>query len=215
MGRDCGIAKVEWPLPRGEFCEKQCPAWFNCSVVLLIDNYDSFSYNLVQALGALGADVEVVRNDAPIGRIEAMAPERIVISPGPKRPADAGVSAEALRRFAGRVPILGVCLGHQCIAEAFGGRVARAPRIMHGKTSPIHHDGAGLFRGIPNPFEAMRYHSLIVEELPRDFAVSARADRDEVMGIRHREWPLEGVQFHPESYRTPEGAALLKNFLAL
>lgn len=184
-------------------------------MILLIDNFDSFTYNLVQAFGSLGAKMEVVRNDAPISKLEELSPERIVISPGPKRPADAGVSLEALRRFAGRVPILGVCLGHQCVAEVFGGRVARADRIMHGKTSPIHHDGAGVFRGLPSPFTAMRYHSLIVDEVPRDFHVTARTDEDEIMGIRHRAWPVEGVQFHPESYRTEAGLGLLKNFLAL
>ena len=183
-------------------------------MVLLIDNYDSFTYNLVQALGSLGARVEVVRSDTPIERIESIAPERVVISPGPKRPADAGVSNEVLRRFAGRVPILGVCLGHQCLAEVFGGRVTRAGRIMHGKTSPIFHDGAGVYRDLPNPFEAMRYHSLIVDEVPPDFAVVARTDRGEIMGIRHRAWPVEGVQFHPESYRTEHGLALLRNFLS-
>lgn len=184
-------------------------------MILLIDNFDSFTYNLVQAFGSLGARVEVLRNDASPDRVESLAPERIVISPGPKRPADAGVSLEVLRRFAGRVPILGVCLGHQCLAEVFGGRVARAERIMHGKTSPIHHDGSGLYRGLPSPFTAMRYHSLIVDEVPRDFYVTARTERDEIMGIRHRAWPVEGVQFHPESYRTEAGLGLLKNFLSL
>ncbi len=183
-------------------------------MLVLIDNFDSFAYNLVQAFGALGESVEVVRNNAPLERIESLHPSRIVISPGPKRPADAGVSNEVLRRFAGTVPILGVCLGHQCLAEVFGGRVARAPRIMHGKTSPIFHDGAGVFRDLPNPFEAMRYHSLIVEEIPPDFIATARTDRGEIMGIRHRTWPAEGVQFHPESYRTESGRRLLANFLA-
>ncbi len=183
-------------------------------MVLLIDNYDSFTYNLVQALGSLGARVEVVRHDVSIERIEALAPERIVISPGPKRPADAGISNEVLRRFSGRMPILGVCLGHQCLAEVFGGRVSRAGRIMHGKTSRIFHDDEGVYRGLPNPFEAMRYHSLIVDEAPKDFTVAARTDRDEIMGIRHRAWRIEGVQFHPESYRTECGLAILRNFLS-
>jgi anthranilate synthase/aminodeoxychorismate synthase-like glutamine amidotransferase len=184
-------------------------------MVLVIDNFDSFTYNLVQALGALGAAPEVVRADAPIERIERAAPDRILISPGPGRPEDAGISNEAVRRFAGRVPILGVCLGHQCVAHVYGARVARAARIMHGKTSPIRHDGAGVFRGLPDPFTAMRYHSLIVDEttLPPDFVVTARTPEGEVMGLRHRSRWLEGVQFHPESYRTDAGAQLLRNFL--
>jgi anthranilate synthase/aminodeoxychorismate synthase-like glutamine amidotransferase len=186
-------------------------------MILLIDNYDSFTYNLVQALGALGAEVEAVRNDAvTTEEVEARAPERIVVSPGPCTPRESGVSNRVIRRLAGRVPILGVCLGHQCIAHAFGARVVRAPRPMHGKTSAIRHDGAGIFAGLPNPFPAMRYHSLVVDEstLPPDFVVTARTDDGEVMGLRHREWPLEGVQFHPESYRTDAGLDLLRNFLA-
>jgi anthranilate synthase/aminodeoxychorismate synthase-like glutamine amidotransferase len=186
-------------------------------MILLIDNYDSFTYNLVQALGSLGAEVETVRNDALTPEeVEARAPERIVISPGPCTPRESGVSNRVIRRLAGRVPILGVCLGHQCIAHAFGGRVVRARRPMHGKTSEIRHDGAGLYAGLPNPFPAMRYHSLIVDEtaLPEDFVVTARTEEGDVMGLRHRTWPLEGVQFHPESYRTGAGLDLLKNFLA-
>jgi anthranilate synthase/aminodeoxychorismate synthase-like glutamine amidotransferase len=185
-------------------------------MILLIDNYDSFTYNLVQALGALGADVETLRNDAVTPEeIDARSPERIVISPGPCTPRESGISNRVIRRFAGRVPILGVCLGHQCIAHAFGAQVVRAARPMHGKTSEIRHDGAGVFAGLPNPFSAMRYHSLVVDErsLPAEFAVSARTADGEVMGFRHREWPLEGVQFHPESYRTEAGTALLRNFL--
>jgi anthranilate synthase/aminodeoxychorismate synthase-like glutamine amidotransferase len=185
-------------------------------MILLIDNYDSFTYNLVQALGALGAEVETLRNDAVTPEeIDARAPERIVISPGPCTPRESGISNRVIRRFAGRVPILGVCLGHQCIAHAFGAQVVRATRPMHGKTSEIRHDGEGVFAGLPNPFTAMRYHSLVVDErsLPSEFAVSARTSDGEVMGFRHREWPLEGVQFHPESYRTEAGAALLRNFL--
>jgi len=185
-------------------------------MILLIDNYDSFTYNLVQALGSLGAEVETVRNDALTPEeVEARAPERIVISPGPCTPRESGVSNRVIRRVAGRIPILGVCLGHQCIAHAFGGRIIRARRPMHGKTSEIRHDGAGLYAGLPNPFPAMRYHSLIVDEtaLPEDFVVTARTEEGDVMGLRHRTWPLEGVQFHPESYRTGAGLDLLKNFL--
>jgi len=183
--------------------------------MVLIDNFDSFTYNLVQAFGSLSASLEVVRHDASMDRVEAAAPDRIVISPGPKRPSDAGISNEVIRRFASRVPLLGVCLGHQCMAEVFGGKVARAKRIVHGKTSFIHHDGVGIYRGLPNPFEAMRYHSLIVEEAPLDFAIAARTDSGEIMGIRHVRYRLDGVQFHPESYRTPEGLQLLENFLRL
>jgi len=185
-------------------------------MILLIDNYDSFTYNLVQALGALGAEVETVRNDAVTPEeVEARAPEGIVISPGPCTPRESGVSNRVIRRLAGRVPILGVCLGHQCIAHAFGARVGRARRPMHGKTSEVRHDGSGIYGGLPNPFPAMRYHSLVVEEssLPAEFVVTARTADGEVMGLRHRLWPLEGVQFHPESYRTPAGPDLLRNFL--
>jgi len=185
-------------------------------VILLIDNYDSFTYNLVQALGSLGAGVETVRNDALTPEeVEARAPDRIVISPGPCTPRESGISNRVIRRLAGRIPILGVCLGHQCIAHAFGGRIVRAARPMHGKTSEIRHDGAGLYAGLPNPFPAMRYHSLVVDEttMPEDFLVTARSGDGEVMGLRHREWPLEGVQFHPESYRTGAGLDLLRNFL--
>jgi para-aminobenzoate synthetase component II len=185
-------------------------------MILLIDNYDSFTYNLVQALGSLGAAVDTVRNDALTPEeIEARAPERIVISPGPCTPRESGVSNRVIRRLAERIPILGVCLGHQCIAHAFGATIVRAKRPMHGKTSEIRHDGAGLYQGLPNPFPAMRYHSLVVDEatLPGEFIVTARTAEGEVMGLRHKEWPLEGVQFHPESYRTEAGLALLKNFL--
>jgi anthranilate synthase/aminodeoxychorismate synthase-like glutamine amidotransferase len=187
-------------------------------VLLLIDNYDSFTFNLVQAFGALGAKATVVRHDAAaLEELEAMRPRRLVVSPGPKTPREAGVSVAAIRRFAGRVPILGVCLGHQCIAEAFGGRVVKARRLRHGKTSPVEHDGAGVFRGLPSPFDAMRYHSLVVDEasLPAELAPTARArDDGELMGLRHRTLPIEGVQFHPESYRTERGARMLENFLA-
>jgi anthranilate synthase/aminodeoxychorismate synthase-like glutamine amidotransferase len=184
-------------------------------VLLIVDNYDSFTFNLVQGFQSLDVSTEVVRNDIPLASLLDRKPSRIVISPGPKRPADAGVSNDVLRELAGKLPILGVCLGHQCIGTVFGGRVARAKRIMHGKTSPIHHDGAGLFRDLPNPFQAMRYHSLIVEELPAGFEITARTDQNEIMGIRHEKWPLEGVQFHPESYRTDTGMQILENFLRL
>ncbi len=186
-------------------------------MILLIDNYDSFVYNLKQHLGELGEEVVVRRNDAVSPEeVASLAPSRIVISPGPKTPAQAGASVEIIRRFAGSIPILGVCLGHQAIAAAFGGAVVRAGRLMHGKTSPIHHDGKTIFAGLDNPFEAARYHSLIVEEktLPPEFEVSARTPEGEIMAIRHREFPLEGVQFHPESILTRPGKRLLYNFVS-
>jgi len=186
-------------------------------MILVIDNYDSFTYNLVQALGELGARLHVVRNDKiNVAGIEKMHPEKIVISPGPCTPKEAGISVETIRAFAGRIPILGVCLGHQAIGAAFGATVARADRLMHGKTSMICHDGRGLYEGLCNPFEATRYHSLIVREetLPPFLKVVSRTqDMNEVMGLRHVEWPLEGVQFHPESFLTMEGTKLLRNFL--
>jgi len=187
-------------------------------MILVLDNYDSFTYNLVQYLGELGARMRVARNDAlSADDVEALAPEGIVISPGPGNPDDAGISLELIRRFHTRVPILGVCLGHQAIGQAFGGTVARAQRQMHGKTSPITHDGHGVFRGLPPGFEATRYHSLVVLEagLPADLEITARADDGEIMGLRHRRYPVEGVQFHPESILTSQGKALLANFLAL
>jgi len=187
-------------------------------VILVLDNYDSFTYNLVQYLGELGARIRVARNDALTSDdVEALAPEGIVISPGPGSPDGAGISLELIRRFYARVPILGVCLGHQAIGQAFGGTVARARRQMHGKTSPITHDGRGVFRGLPPRFEATRYHSLVVLEagLPTDLEITARADDGEIMGLRHRHYPVEGVQFHPESILTSQGKALLANFLAL
>lgn len=185
-------------------------------MLVIIDNYDSFTYNIVQTLGGLGARLEVFRNDkVDISFIAGLKPDRLLISPGPCTPAKAGISVEAIRYFSGRIPILGVCLGHQAMGEAFGGRTIRAQRLMHGKTSPITHDGRGIFRGLPSPFDAMRYHSLVVEEetLPGCLEISARSDTGELMGLRHRELPIEGVQFHPESIMTPDGVALLKNFL--
>jgi anthranilate synthase/aminodeoxychorismate synthase-like glutamine amidotransferase len=185
--------------------------------ILMIDNYDSFTYNLVQYLSELGAEVIVRRNDAiELPDIPALRADAIVISPGPCTPAEAGISVRILREMAGRVPILGVCLGHQCIGEAFGGKVVRAARLMHGKSSPIIHDAKGIFAGLDNPFEAMRYHSLMVERdsLPPCLEVSARTEEGEIMGLRHRLLPVEGVQFHPESIGTPQGKDLLRNFLA-
>jgi anthranilate synthase component 2 len=187
-------------------------------VLLLLDNYDSFTYNLYQYFGELGAVARVVRNDEMTAE-EALAlgPERIVISPGPGTPDQAGVSLELIRRAAGRVPLLGVCLGHQALAQAFGGRVVRAPALMHGKTSSIHHDRRTVFAGLPDPFTATRYHSLIVDRasVPECLEVSAWTDDGIVMGLRHRRLPLEGVQFHPESILTAAGKDLLRNFLAL
>ncbi len=183
---------------------------------LMIDNYDSFTYNLVQYLGELGAELAVRRNDAiDVAGVRAMAPQAIVISPGPCTPKEAGVSVPLLRAMAGELPILGVCLGHQCIGEAFGGKVVRAGRLMHGKTSPIVHDGRNIFAGLPNPFDAMRYHSLLVDadSVPSSLEVSARTAEGEVMGLRHRTLPVEGIQFHPESIGTPDGKRLLANFL--
>jgi len=187
-------------------------------MLLVVDNYDSFTYNLVQYLGELGEQLEVRRNDkTTVAEIEQLAPEAIVISPGPCTPKEAGISNDAVRSFSGRVPLLGVCLGHQCIGEVFGGVVNRADRLMHGKVSLISHTGDGLFEGIENPFEATRYHSLIVrkETLPEALIVTAWTDQDEVMGLRHREHPTFGVQFHPESILTRPGMQLLRNFLSI
>jgi len=187
--------------------------------LLVIDNYDSFTYNLVQYLGELGAEVDVVRNDAePLEAMLARRPDGVVISPGPGRPREAGVTVPAVRAFAERgTPVLGVCLGHQGIGEAFGGRIVRARTLMHGKTSRVHHDGKGVFAGLPEGFEATRYHSLVVEpaSLPEGLEVAARSEDDEIMGIRHRTLPIHGVQFHPESILTAEGKRLLRNFLSL
>jgi anthranilate synthase component 2 len=186
-------------------------------MVLMLDNYDSFTWNLVQYLGELGAAVKVVRNDAlSVDEIEALHPERIVISPGPCTPSEAGISVPLVRRFAGQVPILGVCLGHQAIGQAFGGRVVRAVRVMHGKLSSIVHDGRGVFADVPSPFNATRYHSLALERatLPPDLDITATAEDGEIMGVRHREFAVEGVQFHPEAIRTEHGRIVLANFLA-
>jgi len=187
-------------------------------MILVIDNYDSFTYNLVQYLGELGAQLEVRRNDEiTLDEIEQVAPERIVISPGPKTPSEAGICLDVILNFSGRIPILGVCLGHQAIGQAFGGKVIRAPEIMHGKTSLISHDGKTLFSGLPNPFPATRYHSLIVERssLPECLAVSATSPDGLIMGLRHKTLNVEGVQFHPESVLTDAGKQLLANFLKL
>ncbi len=187
-------------------------------MVFVLDNYDSFTYNLVQYMGELGADLLVRRNDElTVDEAEALAPERILLSPGPCGPEDAGISIELIRRFTGRVPILGVCLGHQALGAAFGGRVVRAPKLMHGKTSEVAHDGRTIFAGIETPMTCTRYHSLIVseEELPPELEVSARTADGIIMGLRHREHPVEGVQFHPESVLTADGKRLVGNFLAL
>jgi anthranilate synthase component 2/para-aminobenzoate synthetase component 2 len=184
--------------------------------ILLVDNYDSFTYNLVQAFAALGADVHVHRNDCiSVEEGLALAPTHLVISPGPGRPEDAGVSLDMIAAFERRAPVLGVCLGHQCLVQHFGGRIVRAGRLMHGKTSSVSHDGQGVYRGLSQPFEAGRYHSLCAEAqtVPDELTVTARTRQDEIMGVRHRELPLEGVQFHPESVLTPEGDDLMRNFI--
>ena len=191
------------------------------SRVLMIDNYDSFTWNLVQYLQELDAEVLVYRNDAiTVEEMEALAPDRLMVSPGPCTPNEAGVSCDAIRHFAGRIPVLGVCLGHQCVGQVFGGQVVRARQVMHGKTSAIHHSGVGVFRGLPSPYTATRYHSLVVEQasLPECLEVTAwtrheDGEMDEIMGMRHRELDVEGVQYHPESILTEHGHALLKNFL--
>jgi anthranilate synthase/aminodeoxychorismate synthase-like glutamine amidotransferase len=189
-------------------------------MVFVLDNYDSFTYNLVQYLGELGAEVEVRRNDqVTVDQVEALAPERIVVSPGPCTPSDAGISVELIRRFAGRVPVLGVCLGHQAIGEAFGGKIVRAKNLMHGKTSQVDHDGKTIFAGLASPMTATRYHSLIVSDdgLPPELEVSAHTIEQDgtkvIMGLRHRRFPVEGVQFHPESVLTDQGKRLVENFL--
>lgn len=223
---------ASWPTPspkwngrkrktrRAPYCAppNKCKmAWMEgFKMLLMIDNYDSFTYNIVQYFGELGEDVRVYRNDEiTIAQIEALNPDRICISPGPKAPAQAGISVEVLKHFAGKKPILGVCLGHQAIGEAFGGKVIRAKQVMHGKTSLIAHTGVGVFNGLPSPFTVIRYHSLAIERasLPSCLEVTAWTDDGEIMGVRHREYDIEGVQFHPESILSEHGHALLKNFL--
>jgi len=187
-------------------------------MLLMIDNYDSFTYNLVQYLGELGEDIRVFRNDRiTVPEIDELKPEKIVISPGPCTPKEAGISVNVIKHFSGKVPILGVCLGHQSVGAAYGAEIVNAPRLMHGKTSSISHDGKTIFQGLPSPFEATRYHSLIIkpDTLPDCFEITAWTDRDEIMGIRHKDYLLEGVQFHPESILTVIGKDLLKNFLGL
>lgn len=187
-------------------------------MILVIDNYDSFTYNLVQYFGELGAELIVRRNDrTTIDEIEQLHPEKICISPGPGTPDEAGISNELIRHFGARIPVLGVCLGHQCIGQVYGGEVVRADRLMHGKTSPILHEGDGVFFGLPIPFEATRYHSLIVrrETLPPELEIVAETSEREIMGLRHRHYPVHGVQFHPESIMTSEGKKLLANFLSM
>jgi anthranilate synthase/aminodeoxychorismate synthase-like glutamine amidotransferase len=187
-------------------------------MLLVIDNYDSFTYNLVQYFGELGAELRIFRNDEiSVADIEKLAPSRIVISPGPCTPKEAGISSEVILTYGTRIPVLGVCLGHQCIGDVFGGDVVRADRLMHGKTSPILHDGAGVFKNLPNPFEATRYHSLLVKRstLPDCLQISAETAEGEIMGLRHKSLPIHGVQFHPESILTTHGKSLLQNFLEL
>jgi anthranilate synthase component 2 len=189
----------------------------NASMLLMIDNYDSFTYNLVQYLGELGEDVRVYRNDQiTVKEIGSLGPERIVISPGPCTPNEAGVTVDTVKAYGGKIPMLGVCLGHQGIGQAYGGKIVQAKQLMHGKTSMIHHDGEGVFVDLPSPFEATRYHSLVVERqsLPDCLEITAWTDDDEIMAIRHKDLPVEGVQFHPESILTEHGHALLKNFLS-
>jgi anthranilate synthase/aminodeoxychorismate synthase-like glutamine amidotransferase len=186
-------------------------------MLLVIDNYDSFTYNLVQYLGELGQEVRVVRNDGiAAADVAGLAPSHIVVSPGPCTPNEAGISLDVIKMYAGKIPILGVCLGHQSIGQAFGGKIVRAARVMHGKTSPIHHDGKGVFAGLPNPFEATRYHSLLIERasVPDCLDVTAETTDGEIMAVRHKTLPVEGVQFHPESFLTTAGKDLLANFIA-
>jgi anthranilate synthase/aminodeoxychorismate synthase-like glutamine amidotransferase len=187
-------------------------------MILLIDNYDSFTYNLVQYLGELGGYCKTYRNDQiDLSEVQRLEPERMVISPGPCTPREAGISERAILRMAGRIPILGVCLGHQCIGSAFGGRIIHAQRLMHGKSSPIYHDGKTIYKGLPNPFQAIRYHSLLIdrESLSDCLEITAETKEKEIMGVRHKRFAIEGVQFHPESIMTQEGKTLLKNFLEM
>ena len=185
-------------------------------MILIIDNYDSFTYNLVQYIGEMGQQLKVYRNDKiTVDEIAELHPEKIIISPGPCTPTEAGISMDTIRHYAGKVPILGVCLGHQSIGQVFGGEIVRAKKLMHGKTSQIHHDGEGVFAGMPNPFEATRYHSLVIrrESIPDCLQITAETDDREIMGVRHKDLPIEGVQFHPESILTTEGKKLLANFV--
>ena len=183
-------------------------------MILMIDNYDSFTYNLVQYLGELGQTIEVYRNDAiTVAEVQAKSPDYIFISPGPGNPDSGGISLEVLRQLGPTTPIFGVCLGHQCIGQVYGGRVVRAPQLMHGKTSQVVHDGTGVFSGVPSPFQATRYHSLVVESLPDCLTVTAQTEAGEIMGVRHKEYPVVGVQFHPESILTEHGHQILQNFL--
>jgi len=187
-------------------------------MLLMIDNYDSFTYNIVQYFGELGEDVQVFRNDRiTLAEIERLSPDRLVISPGPCSPEEAGISVAAIRHFAGKIPLLGVCLGHQAIGAAFGGKIVRSSTLMHGKTSPIHHDAQGLFTGLPSPFNATRYHSLVVEKasFPESLAITAWVEEGEIMGLQHRTLPIWGVQFHPESILTEGGIEILRNFLEM
>ena len=191
---------------------------YEVNMLLVIDNYDSFTYNLVQYLGELGQDIRVYRNDKiTLKEIESLKPEKIVISPGPCTPKEAGISVDLIKQFAGRIPILGVCLGHQSIGYALGGEIIHAKKLMHGKTSMINHDGKTIFKNLPNPFEATRYHSLVIEResIPDELEISAETDDGEIMGVRHKEYIIEGVQFHPESILTKVGKDLLRNFLEL
>ncbi|MBI4362682.1 MAG: aminodeoxychorismate/anthranilate synthase component II [Euryarchaeota archaeon] len=180
--------------------------------IVVIDNYDSFTYNLVQAMGALGARVDVLRNREPLARVQKMKPDAIVISPGPGRPEDSGLTLEVLRGLSPTLPTLGICLGHQAMGLAYGAKVTHAPRLMHGKTCPVHHDGRGVFQGLPSPLTATRYHSLIVTDVKSPLVVTAKTDIGEVMGLRHKRYPIEGLQFHPESVATEGGKRMLQNF---
>ncbi len=217
------VTRVERYDPKGTFAGARTAAAVTrpggeIGMILLIDNYDSFTYNLVQRLGEIDPEIDlcVVRNDmTTLEQIEDQKPSRLIISPGPCTPNEAGISTAVVERFGGRIPLLGVCLGHQCIGQAHGAKVVRAGRIMHGKTSWIHHDSRGIYRGLENPFEATRYHSLVIEPgtLPADLEVVAWTDQNEIMGVRHKHKPIEGVQYHPESFLTQEGIKLLRNFL--
>lgn len=213
---NCGLTAIGYR-NRGRAVLSSSPDRYN-GMILLIDNYDSFTYNIVQRLGEIDPTLEVVvyRNDQiTLEEIEKLKPERIIISPGPCTPLEAGISCDVITKFGASIPILGVCLGHQCMGEALGGKVVRADRIMHGKTSLIYHDGKGVYKDIPSPFEATRYHSLVIhpEHVPHDMEVVAWTDQNEIMGVRHKKFPMEGVQYHPESFLTTDGIKLLANFV--